>query len=100
MSTLDKLFPNTNHLLCTWHVNMNVLAKYQKFFLADKKDPTKEAMENPQGYVLDPQWESFLKDWNAVLESLTESDYTERLQLFSFKHPVKAVKYCVDVWLL
>jgi hypothetical protein len=100
ISTLDDLFPNTNHLLCTWHVNMNVLAKCRKFFPADKKDPAKETLKNPQGYIPDPKWETFLKDWNSVLEAPTEGDFTTRLRLFSHNQPEKAVKYCVDVWLL
>jgi hypothetical protein len=41
-----------------------------------------------------------LEDWNSILEAPTEVDFIERLQLFSCKHPEKAVKYCVDVWLL
>jgi hypothetical protein len=30
--SLDILFPRSRHLLCRWHVNMNVLAKTKKCF--------------------------------------------------------------------
>lgn len=28
---LDKQFPESTHLLCRWHVNMNILAKTKKY---------------------------------------------------------------------
>jgi hypothetical protein len=31
---LKPEFPNSQHLLCRWHVNMNVLAKTRQFFPA------------------------------------------------------------------
>jgi hypothetical protein len=35
---IDTLFPQSNHILCRWHVNMNVLAKTKKFFPGPIKD--------------------------------------------------------------
>ena len=34
MTSLDTLFPSSHHILCCWHVNINVLAKYKKHFLS------------------------------------------------------------------
>jgi hypothetical protein len=34
---LKALFPKLIHLLCRWHVNINVLAKTKKYFLAPIK---------------------------------------------------------------
>jgi hypothetical protein len=62
MNSLDPMFPGSDHLLCTWHVNINVLANCQKHYPADLKDPSKKTPTNPQGYVLDPKWTEFLKD--------------------------------------
>ena len=38
MKAIDILFPQSSHILCRWHVNMNVLAKCKKFFLGPIKD--------------------------------------------------------------
>ena len=54
INTLDDLFLNTAHILCTWHVNMNILANCRKYYPADTKDPAQKTLKNPQGYVLDP----------------------------------------------
>src|SRR4051794_6624192 len=54
MRCLDKLFPDANHLLCTWHVNMNILANCRKYYPKDLKDPSKKLLANPQGYVSNP----------------------------------------------
>jgi hypothetical protein len=38
ISCLDTQFPEATHLLCRWHVNMNVLAKTKRHFPALIKD--------------------------------------------------------------
>ena len=40
------------HLLCTWHVNMNILANCWKHFPKDLKDLSQI---RPHGYILDPK---------------------------------------------
>jgi len=79
MNTLDCLFPEGEHLLCTWHVNMNILANCRKYYPADLKDPSKKTLANPQVYVPDPKWTNFLKDWAALVDSPTNSDYNTAL---------------------
>jgi hypothetical protein len=32
LNSLEVYFPNTTHILCRWHVNMNVLAKTKGYF--------------------------------------------------------------------
>jgi hypothetical protein len=99
MNTLDDLFPDSSHLLCTWHVNMNILANCRKFYPADLKDPLKKTLINPQGYVPDPKWTAFLKDWATLLDSPTIAEYTARLSRFS-THQKEAVAYVKSVWLV
>jgi transposase-like protein len=57
MKALDHIFPKSTYLLCTWHVNMNILANCRKHFLKDLPSPTAQAPD-----VVDPKWEAFLKD--------------------------------------
>ena len=99
MNTLDAQFPNSNHILCTWHVNMNVLANCRKHYPADTKDPTKATSANPHGYIPDPEWSNFLKDWAHLLDSTTDAEYTKRLVQFR-THAKVAVAYVEDTWLL
>ncbi len=47
MNTLDDMFPNSNHLLCTQHVNINILANCRKYYLADLRDLLKKTSANP-----------------------------------------------------
>ena len=82
MNTLDHMFPDSDHLLCTWHVNMNILANCRKHYPADLRDPLKKTLSNPQGYVPDPKWTEFLKDWAALVDSTTENEYKARLARF------------------
>jgi hypothetical protein len=57
MNALDHKFPSSAHLLCTWHVNMNILANCWKHFPKDQPGSTARAPN-----VVDPKWEAFLKD--------------------------------------
>jgi hypothetical protein len=91
MNALDTTFPNSAHLLCTWHVNMNILANCRKHFAKDKADPNK-----PSNFIPDPGWEPFLKDWASVLDSSTEAEYTSRLTLFRKHSKVATVLVVVS----
>lgn len=51
MNTLDELFPSSDHILCRWHVNMNVVAKTKRLF---KDQET---------------FKRFYDAWNAVMDS-------------------------------
>ncbi|KAK6207460.1 hypothetical protein QIS74_00794 [Colletotrichum tabaci] len=86
-------FRHVPHLLCRWHVNLNVLAKTRRFFPA--------ATKNPDGTVTrHPSFQAFLDQWNKVLHSSTPAKYADLLHdLSSSGYPLKAVEYVVNTWL-
>ena len=90
---LETWFPKSRHLLCRWHVNMNVLAKTKKHF----PGPVKQANGT---YCRHPSFQSFLTDWNALLSCTTLSLYNELLQKMRQNHPPLAMSYCEGTWLL
>jgi hypothetical protein len=92
IKALRTHFPSSQHLLCRWHVNMNVLAKTKKFFPGPVKVGDK--------VVRHPQFQEFLSSWNVLLASPTVSIYNERLAEMQAKYPTSAVKYCTDTWLI
>lgn len=55
ISTLDQIFPRTNHILCSWYVNINILANCRRHCPKDAKDLAKATKANPQGYVPNPE---------------------------------------------
>jgi hypothetical protein len=89
---LKLQFPSVRHLLCRWHVNMNVLAKTKRWF------PAPVIVSGRA--VQHPQFQEFLSSWNLLLASLTESIYKRRLAAVTSKYPASAVKYCTDTWLI
>src|SRR5438034_3907376 len=97
MNTLDEIFKKSNHILCTWHVNMNILANCRQHYAKDVKSPAAATKSNPQGYVPDPEWTDFLKDWAAVLDSPSYEEYTSRLVKFR-THKKVAVSYVEKTW--
>jgi hypothetical protein len=96
MNALEKIFPSVVYILYTWHVNMNILANCRKYFLGDLKDLRQTS---PQGYITNPKWESFLKDWLALLGAFTKDKYNTQLQSFC-KYPNSVVKYVESTWLI
>src|SRR5258708_22242168 len=92
IKALKRHFPFSRHLLCRWHVNMNVLAKTKKFFPGPVKVGEK--------VIRHPQFQAFLKSWNMLLDSPTTSIYNQRLADFKANYPTGAVKYCTDTWLI
>ena len=99
INTLDYMFLNLDHLLCTWHVNMNILANCYKHFPADLQDLLIKTFVNSQGYVPNPKQTEFLKDQVFVVNLATKSKY--RLRLTQFKvHKTEAVNYVKSVQLI
>ena len=89
---LDTQFPDSQHILCRWHVNMNVLAKTKRWFPAPVR---------VNGTIQrHPQFQEFIQSWNTLLASRTEHIYNQELVKFKAKYPTAAVRYCVDTWLL
>ena len=93
MNCLDSRFPKSRHILCRWHVNMNVLAKTKKHFPGPIKDELGKVKRHPT-------FQAFLTDWIALLQSGTESDYDDRLIEMRSKYPKPAMSYCEGTWLL
>jgi hypothetical protein len=92
IKALKRHFPFLQHLLCRWHVNMNVLAKTKKFF------PAPILVNNRP--VRHPRFQEFLSSWNVLLASPTVPIYNQRLAEMQAKYPTSAVKYCTDTWLI
>lgn len=74
MNALETVFPKVVYILCTQHVNINILANCWKHFLKDQKDLI-QTVPLGSGYITDPKWELFLKDWLALLDALTKAEY-------------------------
>ena len=62
MTALDRnaRFGRTRHLLCQWHVNVNVLAKTKRFFPAGTRVKGTGQVERH------PDHKSFLKAWRNL----------------------------------
>ena len=88
IKALRTHFPSSLHLLCRWHVNMNVLSKTKRFF----PGPVKVGERS----VRHPEFQEFLSSWNILLDSPTMSIYNTRLVEMQAKYPTSAVKYCTD----
>ena len=60
LNALDSIFPESGTILCTWHINKNVLAKASTFF--------------PQ----EEQRTAFMVSWTQLLNAETETEYEEQ----------------------
>jgi hypothetical protein len=89
---LDTRFPTSQHILCQWHINMNVLAKTKRWFPAPVR-----VNSIIQRY---PQFQDFIHSWNTLLASPIEQIYNQKLAEMQTKYPIAAVRYCIDTWLL
>ena len=83
---LDTSFPRSIHLLCRWHININVLAKTKKFFPSPIKDENSKVTRHPK-------FKAFLDSWNTLLGSLDEQSYESKLLEMKFTFPPLAISY-------
>ncbi|KAL9570411.1 hypothetical protein ACKAV7_005419 [Fusarium commune] len=84
-------FPDSELLLCLWHVNTAVLANCMNSFTRDKKNP--QRME---------EWKEFERLWKEIIFSPTQEIYYERLQKFREHYEVNhltEIGYLMTTWL-
>ncbi len=78
------IFSDANHLLCTWHINNNVLINCKKSFF------TKEA------------WEKFFSDWKTVMYAESEQEYlrswNEFFERYNSSHD-ECVRYLYNTYI-
>jgi hypothetical protein len=94
MTAFESSFPLSKHMLCQWHVAMNVLAKTKKYF-----PPLIRVLgQQPQRH---PSFEAFLKEWEKLLKASTLEEFQARLDTFqNGNHPRAAVDYAIKTWLV
>ncbi|KAI0998776.1 hypothetical protein K3495_g9420 [Podosphaera aphanis] len=81
LNTLVELFPSSDHILCRWHVNMNVVAKTKRLF-SDQET-----------------FNRFYDAWNAVIDCESFEIYNSNVSNLQ-KHKLSAVKYVENTWLI
>jgi MULE transposase domain len=91
MNAVNTQFPQSPHILCRWHVNMNVLAKCKRFFPAPIKGSDNITRRHPQ-------FKAFMRDWVSILNSSTKSEYLLNLAKLR-TYPRGAVEYVEGTWL-
>jgi len=84
MNAIESVFPATIHMLCSWHINNNILAKCKSGFLEFE------------------DWELFMQDWNKLVSTRTVKSFHETWEFFKVKysHQKKAVDYINDTWII
>lgn len=68
LNALDSIFPESSTILCSWHINKNVLAKVNTFF--------------PQ----EEERTAFMVGWGKLLNTETEAEYEEQWRILKRTH--------------
>jgi hypothetical protein len=89
---INTQFPQSTHILCQWHVNMNVLAKTKRFFPGPIKDKNGKVRRHPL-------FQTFLEAWNTLLSSTNLEAYNNKLKEMRVTFPPQAMSYCEGTWL-
>jgi hypothetical protein len=68
MSVIQSLFSQTNHLLCLWHINNNVLTNCKKSFSTKK------------------EWNVFFLEWKTMIYASSKKEFEETWKKFCTKY--------------
>ncbi|RKF61426.1 PKS-NRPS hybrid synthetase, partial [Golovinomyces cichoracearum] len=63
MKAIEAIFPTSDHILCRWHVNMNVVARCKKYFKVQK------------------EWDAFYTTWIKLIDSTTLEDVRKNFEV-------------------
>lgn len=84
-----KLFHSRPHILCHWHVNINIISNTKKYFPKPTHGRDRVIQE-------DPKFKEFIHDWHKLVTSKSQDEYKENLAAFKASgHSRKAVAYCL-----
>lgn len=97
LTAIEFIFPDTKHITCTWHINMNILKKPRPLLADQVAQARREARGDNSSYRLTPAeaqedrekaeegWKKMLQRWNRVVYAVTFeekdrqwSDFKER----------------------
>ena len=81
ISAIEDCFPSVHTLLCTWHINKNILVHCKKHFPEEEK------------------WEKFMKAWNCLVKSSTMEDYYDLFHELKNLSPPEVLSYVSSSWL-
>ncbi len=84
MTTRYLVFSDSNHFLCTWHINNNVLINCKKAFV------TKEA------------WDAFFSEWKKIMYASSEREYREVWDRFFSKYNLfheDCIEYLTEIYI-
>jgi len=101
INSVKTIFPDTDIMLCLWHVNKNILAKSRAFFRRDIL--LTHAPDDPLFLQLVKEKQaSFMSRWWAVVSARTEQEMTRAWTQFrhEYTRPYEAlVSYINDEWM-
>jgi hypothetical protein len=84
MTARYLIFFDFNHLLCTWHINNNVLINCKKEF------------------VIKEEWNAFFSDWKEIMYASWEFEYREVWNRFSSKYNLShedCIEYLTETYI-
>ena len=83
MNALEHIFPDSKNILCTWHVEKNILAKCKNYFHTEE------------------EWVAFIRCWTEVVKSRTEKDFATQWSELCAKYDKNPliVNYIQGTWL-
>ena len=84
MNAIKAEFPHVKNLLCIWHINHNIAAKYKASFSGE-------------------QWNNWIKRWNSILHMATCKEFDDAmkdlLEGAEYATPLLMRQYVTTTWL-
>ena len=81
INSVTSAFPNSTHLLCTWHIQKNIVTNAAKLI----KNKAKEG--------------EMISAWNELIRRPSQSDFHDKFQTFASKYGAKFEEYMYSTWL-
>jgi hypothetical protein len=121
INAINTVFPNSDTIICIWHVNMNLMKKALPILRDQIAIARRDGLPLPEGYpplpaanlnkkelekelqiILDEGWNHMLKRWNRVVYAETEEAFDTAWSHFQAKYdaPIftELVAYIQDEW--
>ncbi|OGE47089.1 hypothetical protein PENARI_c066G04429 [Penicillium arizonense] len=115
MNAVKVVFPSTKHMICLWHINMNIMKKARPILaeqLAKARQETEAASSQRRTKVerdrelremVNEAWKTMLKLWIRIVYAITAEEREEKWKQFNerYKEPIfePLLDYLRSEWL-
>lgn len=102
LAALADACPNTNRLLCIWHIEKGILRHCKPLLIQETILEHASLSPGERASYTNQIWKDFLSNWNKIVYAPTEKEFKNEWKAFQQKYSEfrRVILYIQDTWMV